>query len=228
MWAGRRADAAYMAAHLPVRAGMPLLDVGCGDGLLLQNLRALGWDVEGVEPDATAAEAARARGITVFNGSIEDARLPAQKFAAVTMSHVIEHLPDPARTLAEVRRVLRPGGQLVVMTPNASSILHRVFGRDWFPLDPPRHLLLHSPTSLNRLLDQAGFVADVRDSWRAANVTIAASLAFRRNRAYSMTMGSHWSTRVIAEIGQQVLAMTGALHRGHGDELVAVATKGAE
>lgn len=227
VWAGRRADAAYMAAHLPVEAGAPLLDVGCGDGLLLQNLRSLGWDGQGVELDPEAAAATRGRGIPVFNGSIQDAGFADGQFAAVTMSHVIEHLTNPAETLAEIRRVLRPGGHLVVMTPNASSSLHRVFGAEWFPLDAPRHLLLHSPQSLRRILEDAGFtVSDVRDSWRAANVTIAASLAYKRGRPYSMTTAPRWSARLVSEAGQQLLAMTSWLQRGRGDELVAIATRG--
>ena len=212
---------------MPVQSGAPLLDIGCGDGLLLSNLRALGWDVQGVEPDAAAAESARTRGFPVFNGSLEEAQFPDASFAAVTMSHVIEHVAEPARTLAEIRRVLRPGGSLVVMTPNANSVLHRVFRDRWFPLDPPRHLLLHSPASLARLLRDAGFEVDVRDSWRAANVTIAASLAFRRDEPYSMTTRPRARSRIVAEIGQQLLAMTAPLWRGRGDELVAIATRSA-
>ena len=227
LWAGRRADAAHMAAHVPVQPGARLLDVGCGDGLLLEHLRRLGWDAEGVEPDADAADAARARGIPVRTGMLEDAGFADGTFAAVTMSHVIEHLAHPQRTLAEIHRVLSPRGTLVVITPNASSALHRAFGRDWFPLDPPRHLLLHSPASLDRLLRDAGFAPQTRDSWRAANVTIAASLAFRRGRGYSMTTAPSRGTRLVAEAGQQLLAMSGRLLRGHGDELVAIATKGA-
>ncbi|HVE94419.1 MAG TPA: class I SAM-dependent methyltransferase [Acidimicrobiales bacterium] len=224
-WAGRRADSDYLAAHLPVQPNAQLLDVGCGDGRLLEHLRRLGWHVQGVEPDASAADAARRRGLQVTTGTLESAAFGPEEFAAVTMSHVIEHLADPRRTLREIRRVLRPGGSLVVITPNADSVLHSVFGRDWFPLDPPRHLLLHSSSSLDRLLREQGFVGRVRDSWRAANVTVAASLAFRRGRPYSMSVAPPRPTRVLAELGQQALAMSARALRGRGDELVAVTTR---
>lgn len=225
LWAGRRADASYLAAHLPVQPGAGLLDIGCGDGRLLEHLRLLGWHAQGVEPDARAADAARRRGLQVTVGTLESAAFASEQFAAVTMSHVIEHLPDPRRTLREIHRVLRPGGSLVVITPNADSVLHRIFGRDWFPLDPPRHLLLQSPSSLDRLLREQGFVGRVRDSWRAANVTIAASLAFRRRRPYSMSVAPPRPTRVVAELGQQALAVSARALRGRGDELVVVATR---
>lgn len=224
-WAGRRADAAYLAAHLDVKPGAPLLDVGCGDGRLLDHLRRLGWDAEGVEPDPVAAEAARGRGLEVTTGTLEEASYPSGHFAAVTLSHVIEHLVDPSTTLREVHRVLRPGGSLVAITPNADSVLHRAFGPYWFHLDPPRHLLIHTPASLRHLLEDAGFAVEVRDSWRAANVTIAASLIFRRGRSYDLTAPPHPAVRAVAEIGQEVLSLATPLLRRRGDELVAIARR---
>jgi len=89
-------------------------------------------------------------------GSLEQQKFPAESFDAVTMSHVIEHVPEPIQTLSECARILRPGGRLFLWTPNHSSLGCRVFGKHWRGLEPPRHLHLFSPRSLKSLLNKAG------------------------------------------------------------------------
>jgi hypothetical protein len=69
----------------------------------------------------------------------------------VTASHVIEHVVDPRAFLGDALACLRPGGRLVVITPNARSLGHRWFGRDWHALDPPRHLTVYSPKALTHM-----------------------------------------------------------------------------
>ena len=69
---------------------------------------------------------------------------------------MIEHVPDPIATLKECARLLKKGGKLVLATPNQESMSHRTFGKDWRGLEPPRHLHIFSPSSLNRALNQAG------------------------------------------------------------------------
>ncbi len=73
------------------------------------------------------------------------------------MSHVIEHVPDPLDTLAEIHRVLRAGGTLAVRTPNAGSLGHRVFASSYVALDPPRHLHLFNGRTLAALARRVGF-----------------------------------------------------------------------
>ena len=96
-----------------------LLDVGSGNGLFLHQMKRLGGAVAGVELDGRAASVARAKfGLEVFEGPLEEATFPDEYFDAITMNHVIEHVLDPVGLLKECRRVLRPGGKLVVTTLN--------------------------------------------------------------------------------------------------------------
>lgn len=162
-----RDSAVLTVAGLPPGGGRRLLDVGCGSGEFLQRMRTRGWEVVGVEPDPVAASRARSATLDVRDGSLVDAAFQGDDFDAIVLSHVIEHVHDPVALLRECGRVLRPGGVLVVMTPNLESIGHRRFGSDWRGLEPPRHLHLFSSRSLSTCLQRAGLtVADVRTSAR--------------------------------------------------------------
>jgi 2-polyprenyl-3-methyl-5-hydroxy-6-metoxy-1,4-benzoquinol methylase len=149
------------------RPGARLLDVGCGSGAFLAQMGRMGWDVTGVDPDPGAVAAARRRGLAVQSGTVYDAAFPDEHFDAITMNHVIEHLHDIAGTLRECYRILRPGGVLCVVTPNLDAQGHREFGRDWYGLDAPRHLVLFTATSLKLTLAQAGFTGELEllPSW---------------------------------------------------------------
>ena len=140
------------------RAGGRALDIGCGSGIYLSFLRRHGWEVAGVDLSPAAAEAARTGfGIEVFPGPVEEAPFAPESFDHIQMSHVIEHLPDPAATMKHVARLLRPGGTLYVETPNLESFGRRTCGPYWFSWDTPRHLFLFSAPTLRRVLEPAGF-----------------------------------------------------------------------
>lgn len=147
-----------------------LLDVGCGNGQFLAKMRALGWDVVGVETDPKAVSVAREEyGLEVNQGTVEEAGFPTESFDAVTMNHVIEHLPDPVNTLRECRRLLKPAGRLVVITPNIRSLGSRLFGRAWRGLEPPRHLFLFSSSALKLTAERAGIeILDLHTTARTA------------------------------------------------------------
>lgn len=135
-----------------------VLDVGCGQGRFLHYMRQAGWVVEGVEPDPKAAKVARSRyGITVHVGDLRSARYSENSFDAVTMNHVIEHVHDPTMLLQECRRILKPEGILVSITPNTRSWGHRYFSKAWIGLDPPRHLCLFTLETMEKCARQAGF-----------------------------------------------------------------------
>lgn len=126
-----------------------LLDIGCGDGTFLNRMQSLGWSVDGLDFDPGAIEAAQMRyGLSLRHGDLAGARFPANVFDAVTMNHVIEHVPAPLALVVEIRRILKPGGRLVVVTPNSLSLGHKRFLSHWVNLDPPRHLHVFTPNAL--------------------------------------------------------------------------------
>ncbi len=153
-----RADADADVRHLPAVPQGRLLDVGCGTGEWLSWMRGLGWEVEGVDFDPGAVRVARENGLAVGCGTLEEQRYPDNSFEAVTLNHVIEHVPAPVQTLAECARILKPGGTLFLATPNTRALGHRMFARHWRGLEVPRHLHLFCPPAMERLLAAAGFV----------------------------------------------------------------------
>lgn len=129
-----------------------LLDIGCGNGSYLAMMKRLGWEVVGTEIDPKAADIATSSlGIFVHVGDLEDAPFEHASFDVITMSHVIEHVADPIEFLNTAARFLKPGGEMIVVTPNLSSLGSRIFGADWYYLDPPRHLYLFTPASVRLL-----------------------------------------------------------------------------
>ena len=142
--------------HLPKDAPR-LLDLGCGSGQFLVEMRACGWEAHGLDADARAAEACRSIGLQVQPGMLAENTFSPGFFSAITLNHVIEHLHDPVATLRLCFKFLQPGGTLWIATPNLKSQGHTRFGRNWFALDPPRHLILFTPASLRGALEEAGF-----------------------------------------------------------------------
>jgi len=137
-----------------------LLDVGCGGGNFLHRMHNLGWSATGVDFDAKAIENAKARygsDLIVLHTDLPNAHFPDNSFDAITMNHVIEHVPDPVTLLVEVRRILRAGGRLVVTTPNIQSFGHKKFRDCWRGLESPRHLQIFSPDALRRCAHKASF-----------------------------------------------------------------------
>lgn len=135
-----------------------LLEVGCGGGRFLDRMRRAGWAVEGVELDPNAASRVQRKyGIPVHTGTLAQVRYASDRFDVVAMSQVLEHAHNPIALLRECRRVLRPGGFLVLTTPNSRSQAHAMYGRHWRGLEPPRHLQVFTPEALERCAHLAGF-----------------------------------------------------------------------
>src|SRR6266704_1166900 len=135
-----------------------LLDVGCGNGRFRATMEKLGWEVAGVEPDPNSARIAREQlKLPVITSTLEEASFAPDSFDCITAHQAIEHMFDPIGFLAESFRVLRPGGRLVVTTPNISGFGHLIFRRCWRGLEPPRHLHLFSTRALGICVERVGY-----------------------------------------------------------------------
>ncbi len=153
----RRAEVDSEVRHLPAQKGGQLLDVGCGAGDWLIAMQDFKWRVKGVDFDSRAVAVASSRGLEVDCGSLEEQCYPDASYDAITLNHVIEHLPNPLGTLRECYRILKPDGRLMLYTPNSESLGHLIFGRHWRGLESPRHLFLFRPDAMREILSQAGF-----------------------------------------------------------------------
>lgn len=169
-----------------------LLDVGCGDGSFLALMRGLGWEVEGVEPDPIAARvAALHHGLRVTRATIEEASSALEVFDVVTMSHVIEHVPDPVEALRACGRLLKRDGRVVVVTPNTRSMGRFWFRRQWNGWEVPRHLFVFSPRSLRACAERAGLeVHELRTTARTVFRMLPSMRAHTRLLGRSAS-GSH-------------------------------------
>lgn len=157
-----------------------LLDIGCATGIFLDGMRRFGWEVTGVEPTRSAATYAQERfGLDVFNGRLEDANLPTAHFDAITMWDVLEHVHEPRQIIAELARLLRPGGLLVLSMPNPTALEADLFGRFWAGWDLPRHLNLFKPTHLQRHLAEVGLDVQTIRSFTAGYAVFLMSLEHR-------------------------------------------------
>lgn len=152
-----QAHRARLAAKFMPRGGS-VLDVGCGNGGFLINMKKMGFHAQGTEwSQHSASRIPREENITVHVGDLVDLNLPPRSFDLITMWHVLEHVHQPDRTLHKIHELLKPGGGVLLALPNAESDQARRFGTAWLHYDPPRHLCNFGVSSLNRLLTLAQF-----------------------------------------------------------------------
>lgn len=209
-----------------------VLDVGCGEGNFLGQMARRGWAVTGVDFDADAVEAARrAHRIDVRVGTVDTMIDTGMTFDVVTASHVIEHVPDPAEFLAKCRRLLRPGGCMVLRTPNIDSLGHRRYKRFWRGLEPPRHLHLFSAASLAAIARTAGFsCTSVFTSSVAAEGMLTASYILEKKGRYPAP-GLTAMEQIRFKLLAPVLGLWGKIRwwsdRTSGEEICAVLTNAA-
>ncbi|MCZ6818716.1 MAG: class I SAM-dependent methyltransferase [Calditrichaeota bacterium] len=135
-----------------------LLDVGCGTGEFLHEMKTHGWQVAGVEKDPAAAQFAEQKfGVAVETRDLSECEFSDGSFDAITLWHVLEHVHDPRAFLTTIGRLMKADGILLVAVPNIGSLDARFYERHWVALDTPRHLSHFTFRSMQELGLESGF-----------------------------------------------------------------------
>ena len=147
---------ALLQRHLPL--GARLLEIGCGEGLLLEELKRAGFQVQGVEASETASATARAAGLNVLTGYVPHPQLRGT-FDAVVMSQVLEHLPSPRDILNEIAKLI-PHGRLLLVQTHWLGLMPQRYKEKWYAWVPDQHFWHFTPQGLETLARPAGFVRE--------------------------------------------------------------------
>ena len=125
------------------------LDVGCGAGDRIIELKRAGWQIEGVDMDEVAVDVAtRASGQKVWHGDFRKLDLPHGVYGLVLLHHSFEHFDNPKDVLKKVTNLLAPQGRAIIVYPNPDALGAKIFGADWYPWEIPRHLVLPTAGSI--------------------------------------------------------------------------------
>jgi 2-polyprenyl-3-methyl-5-hydroxy-6-metoxy-1,4-benzoquinol methylase len=188
-----RIGGAYLrtVAHLPQATPGALLELGSAKGYMLALLAGRGWRVTGVEIAEAAAQFSRRHfGVEVFTGTLEEfRRTDDRRFDVVLAQDVLEHVSEPGLFLRSAYDCLRPGGWLIVDTPNVGGANVGLVGEKWRGFNP-FHIYLFDRRSLTRALNHAGFTVRLLGSYNT--VSPEASVVAQAQRR----------TRVPAAIGR--------------------------
>lgn len=143
-------------SHLYIKRNSRVLDIGSASGVSLLEIKALGAEGYGVEPDPTAQGFAKQLGLMVHKGFISDNPFPKMKFDFVTASQVIEHEPDPLKFLFDIKKKLKPNGKIILTFPNTDALYRKFFGRRWIHWHIPYHINHFSKKSVLLLAKKTG------------------------------------------------------------------------
>lgn len=169
---------------LPTMAPSRMLEIGCASGVFMHQMANQGWQVQGIEFSAKAAQAAAQLGYRVHVGPLETAPSPGEPFDLIVGWMVLEHLHDPIGGLQKLREWAKPGAWLVLSVPNAASLEFRLFKEKLYALQLPNHLYHFTPGTLGRVLQAGGWTLKSVQHQRVLSNLIASTGYVLRDKGY--------------------------------------------
>lgn len=174
---------------LPTLVPGRLLEIGCASGSFMHKMAEQGWQVEGIEFSANAAEAAASNGYRVHAGSLETAPTEKKAFDLIVGWMVLEHLNDPVSGLRLLRECAKPGAWLVLSVPNAGSLQFHLFKNKWYSLHLPNHLYHFTSKSLKKVLCASGWKIENIFHQRVLSDIIASTGYVLQDKGYTQLGG---------------------------------------
>lgn len=175
-----------------------ILDVGCSTGAFLSVAKNNGWQVKGIEIGRESAKYANSIGIDVETGSIKNIEIEKEKYDAVAFLEVIEHLEDPKDALKRIYDYLKPGGALIVSTPNFDSLYRRIHKQKWWVINcEEEHIMFFNALSLQNALEETGFTV-VDKVIRGIDIAGIVK-SFKRSNAPTDSGQTYYSSRYTKE-----------------------------
>jgi 2-polyprenyl-3-methyl-5-hydroxy-6-metoxy-1,4-benzoquinol methylase len=162
-----------------IKKDIKILDIGCGSGQFLYEMKTLGLDVYGVEPGKFDEEGNKKYDLNIKKGNIGKIKYPKEYFDIITLNHVLEHINNPNTTLLEIKRIIKKEGTFILGVPNTNSLAFKIFGKNWYQLDIPRHIINYSEKNLKFLLNKSGFkVIKIRYNSRPSQFAVSLLFVF--------------------------------------------------
>jgi 2-polyprenyl-3-methyl-5-hydroxy-6-metoxy-1,4-benzoquinol methylase len=220
-----KADFDYNFLYLGAKHNGKLLEIGCGSGEMLKNMFSLGWNVVGTDIDPEGVKNARAKGLSVHIGKLEHLNYTENSVDAIVLSHTIEHVNNPKSLFAECFRILKPGGNLIAITPNTESWGHDIFKENWRGLEPPRHLFIYNRSSLKSIVSNTGFKIVLCRSKARARFIFSESYLIRQNKKSNGIANGSIFLRIWSMLMEILESIYIIFRNNKGEELVLVATK---
>ncbi|MCX5693080.1 MAG: class I SAM-dependent methyltransferase [Candidatus Omnitrophica bacterium] len=180
---------------LPFHKEGRILDVGCNNGLYLHLLKNLGWQVWGVEIDRNACKLAKELNINIFCGNLEEAGFSESFFDVVRLNQVLEHIPDPKKTIKEARRILKKDGKIYISIPNARSFAFFLFGDAWLSTG---HVQGFSPCSMKCFCGDLGLKIKSMRFSSSKNLLIMGVNYFFKARGKDISLKNGFILRIAA------------------------------
>lgn len=201
--------------NIPIhgRTHLRVLEVGSGYGDILIYLKSRGCSVLGTDLSASGAAKAADYGVEVRVGNLADLKLPAQSFDAVILCHCLEHVPDPNAELAELHRLLAPGGQLHIAVPNGSATRLVTDGVEWMHLSHPFHFWFFDPENLVALVRRHGFEP------------IAPPVTTTRHHAWGLWRSEVFSTGLIPATRRLLRYLRGSIGNPQGGDVLRLVSR---